>query len=176
VMTSIPMLIAEELECDWTKVRAEHAPVAQVYAHTALGIQMTGGSMSVATSWEQLRTVGAQARTMLIQAAANQWNVPITECRAENGEVVHASGKKLAYVQLADAANKLPLPEGVKLKDPKDFKLIGRTTKRLDAREKSTGTAKFGIDMKLPNMLTAVVARAPVFGAKVKSFDIDEAQ
>ena len=176
VLTSIPMLIAEELECDWAKVKAEHAPVAAVYNNPLLGLQMTGGSMSVATSWDQLRTVGAQARTMLIQAAANEWKVPVTECRAERGEVVHTSGRKLAYGALADAANKLPLPEGVALKEPKDFKLIGKTTKRLDARDKSIGAAKFGIDMKLPNMLTAVVARPPVFGAKVKSFDIDEAQ
>src|SRR5438034_656015 len=102
-----------------------------------IGFQMTGGSQSVASSWEQLRMVGAQARTMLVQAAANEWKVPVAECRAEKGEVIHTSGKKLAYGALADAANKLPLPEGVKLKDPKDFKLIGKTTKRIDAREKS---------------------------------------
>jgi len=176
VFTSIPMLIAEELECDWTKVKAEHAPVAPVYENPAFHIQMTGGSMSVATSWEQLRTVGAQARTMLVQAAANEWKVPAAECRAEKGEVVHSSGKKATFGQLAEAANKLPLPENVKLKDAKDWKLLGKSQKRLDAREKSTGTAKFGIDVKLPNMVTAVVARAPVFGAKVKSFDIEEAQ
>ncbi|MEO7760778.1 MAG: xanthine dehydrogenase family protein molybdopterin-binding subunit [Casimicrobiaceae bacterium] len=176
VLTSLPMLIAEELECDWTNVKSEHAPVAPVYNNPLLGIQMTGGSMSVATSWDQLRMVGAQARTMLLQAAAAEWKVPLTECRAEKGEVIHASGKKLTYGQLADAANKLPLPEGIKLKDPKDFKLIGKTTKRLDARGKSTGAAKYGIDMKLPNMLTAVVARPPMFGAKVKSFDVEEAQ
>jgi len=176
VFTSIPMLIAEELECDWTKVKAEHAPVAPVYNNPAFGIQMTGGSMSVATSWDQLRTVGAQARTMLVQAAANDWKVPVAECRAEKGEVVHSSGKKATYGQLAEAANKLPLPEGVKLKDAKDWKLLGKTQKRIDAREKSTGTAKFGIDVRLPNMVTAVVARPPVFGAKVKSFDIEDAQ
>ena len=176
VMTSLPMLVAEELECDWTKVKSEHAPVAAVYNHPAFGIQMTGGSQSVASSWEQLRMVGAQARTMLVQAAANEWKVPVAECRAEMGEVVHTSGKKLAYGQLADAANKLPLPEGIKLKDAKDFKLIGKSTKRLDARAKTNGSAKFGIDVKFPGMLTAVVARPPLFGAKVKSFDIEDAQ
>lgn len=176
VLTSLPMLIAEELECDWTQVKSEHAPVAAVYNHPGFGIQMTGGSQSVASSWDQLRLVGAQARTMLVQAAANEWKVPVSECRAEMGKVVHTSGKKLAYGQVADAANKLPLPEGVRLKDARDFRLIGKSTKRLDARAKTNGTAKFGIDVRLPGMLTAVVARPPVFGAKVKSFDIAEAQ
>ncbi|MEP7083470.1 MAG: xanthine dehydrogenase family protein molybdopterin-binding subunit [Betaproteobacteria bacterium] len=176
VLTSLPMLVAEELECDWTKVKSEHAPVAAVYDHPAFGIQMTGGSQSVASSWEQLRTVGAQARTMLVQAAANEWKVPVSECRAEKGEVIHTSGKKLAYGQLADAANKLPLAENVKLKEAKDFKLIGKSTKRLDTLAKSNGSAKFGIDVKFPGMLTALVARAPMFGAKVKSFDIEDAQ
>lgn len=176
VLTSLPMLIAEELECDWTQVKSEHAPVAAVYNHPGFGIQMTGGSQSVASSWDQLRMVGAQARTMLVQAAANEWKVPVTECRAEMGQVVHTSGKTLTYGQVADAANKLPLPDGVKLKDAKDFKLIGKSTKRLDARGKTNGSAKFGIDVKFPGMLTAVVARPPVFGAKVKSFDIEDAQ
>jgi isoquinoline 1-oxidoreductase beta subunit len=176
VLTSLPMLIAEELECDWTQVKSEHAPVAAVYNHPGFGIQMTGGSQSVASSWDQLRLVGAQARTMLVQAAANEWKVPVSECRAETGKVVHTSGKKLAYGQVADAANRLPLPEGVRLKDARDFRLIGKSTKRLDARAKTNGTAKFGIDVKFPGMLTAVVARPPVFGAKVKSFDIAEAQ
>ncbi|MEO8137650.1 MAG: molybdopterin cofactor-binding domain-containing protein, partial [Betaproteobacteria bacterium] len=176
VLTSLPMLVAEELECDWTKVKSEHAPVAAVYNHPAFGIQMTGGSQSVASSWEQLRTVGAQARTMLVQAAATGWKVPVAECRAENGQVVHSSGKKVSYGQVADAANLLPLPEGVKLKDARDFKVIGRSTKRLDARDKSNGAAKFGIDVKMPGMLTAVVARAPMFGARVKTFDIGGAQ
>lgn len=176
VLTSLPMLIAEELECDWAQVKSEHAPVAAVYNHPGFGIQMTGGSQSIASSWDQLRMVGAQARIMLVQAAASEWNVPANECHAEMGQVVHTSGKKLAYGQLADAANKLPLPQGIKLKDAKDFKLIGKSTKRLDTRGKTNGTAKFGIDMKLPGMLTAVVARPPVFGAKVKSFDIEDAQ
>ena len=176
VLTSLPMLVAEELECDWTKVKSEHAPVAAVYNHPGFGIQMTGGSQSVASSWDQLRMVGAQARTMLVQAAANEWKVPVSECRAELGQVVHASGKKITFGQVADAANKLPLPEGVKLKEAKDFKLIGKSTKRLDARAKTNGSAKFGIDVKFPGMLTAVVARPLMFGAKVKSFDIDDAQ
>ena len=176
VLTSLPMLVAEELECEWTQVKSVHAPVAAVYNHPLFGIQMTCGSQSVASSWDQLRTVGAQARVMLVQAAANEWKVPVTECRAEKGLVIHSSGKKLAYGQLAEAANKLPLPEGVKLKDAKDFRLIGKTTRRLDTPAKTNGSAKFGIDVKFPGMLTAVVARPPVFGAKVKSFDIEDAQ
>ena len=176
VLTSLPMLIAEELECDWAQVKSVHAPVAPVYNHPGFGIQMTGGSQSVASSWDQLRTVGAQARVMLMQAAANEWKVPLPECRAEKGYVVHSSGKKLAYGQLVEAANKLPLPEAVKLKDAKDFKIIGKTTRRLDTPGKTNGSAKFGIDVKFPGMLTAVVARPPMFGAKVKSFDIEDAQ
>ena len=176
VLTSLPMLIAEELECDWTQVKAEHAPVAAVYNHPGFGMQMTGGSESVKSSWDQLLMVGAQARVMLVQAAADEWKVPAAECRAEMGQIVHTSGKKLAFGQVADAANKLPLPQGIKLKDPKDWKLIGKSTKRLDTRAKTNGSAKFGLDTKFPGMLTAVVARPPVFGAKVKSFDIEDAQ
>jgi isoquinoline 1-oxidoreductase beta subunit len=174
VTTSLPMLVAEELECDWNMVRAELAPAGADYAHTAFGMQMTGGSMSVADSWTQLRTVGAQARTMLVQAAANQWKVKPADCRAEGGSVLGPGGRKAAYGALADAAGKLPVPEKVALKDPKDFRLVGKPTRRIDAAGKVNGATKFGIDMKLPGMLTAVVAHPPVFGAKVKSFNAEK--
>ncbi len=174
VTTSLPMLVAEELECDWSKVRAELAPAAPEYVHTAFGIQMTGGSSSVWNSWDQLRTVGAQARTMLMQAAAGQWKVKLAEVRAENGFVLGPGGKKLSYGQLAEAAGKLPVPEKVALKDPKDFKIIGKPTRRLDSADKASGKALFGLDVQRKNLHTALLARPPVFGAKVKTFNVDK--
>ncbi len=174
VLTSLPMLVAEELGCEWSKVRSELAPAAPVYAHTAFGMQMTGGSTSVANSWDQLRTVGAQARTMLVQAAARQWKVKPADCRAQKGFVLGPGGKKASFGQLAEAANKLPLPENVALKDPKDFTIIGKATRRIDAAGKVNGKAQFGFDMKLPNLHTALVAHPPVFGASVVSFKADK--
>ncbi len=177
VYTSLPMLIAEELEADWSRIRVESAPVADVYNHTGFGIQLTGGSTSVASSWEQMRRVGASGRVLLIRAAARQWNVPESECRAENSFVMHdASGRKASYGALADAAGKLPLPEDVPLKAPKDFKLIGKPTKRLDTPVKIDGSAQFGLDVYLPGMLTVLVARCPVFGGKVKHYNATEAR
>ncbi len=174
VTTSLPMLVAEELECDWTKVRAQLAPAGAEYAHTMFGLQMTGGSSSVVNSWDQLRTVGAQARTLLMQAAANQWKVKLADVRAEKGFVVGPGGKKAAYGQLAEAAAKLPVPQDVKLKDAKAFKVIGKATKRIDSMDKVTGRAAFGLDVHKPGLLTAVVMHAPVFGATVKSFDAEK--
>lgn len=176
VYTSLPMLIAEELEADWSRIRVESAPVAAVYNHTGFGMQMTGGSSSIPSSWEQLRRVGASGRIMLIRAAAQQWGVPESECHAENSQVIHASGKRLSYGKLADAAAKLPLPDNVTLKSPKDFKLIGKATKRLDTPAKINGSAQFGLDVYLPGMLTVLIARSPVFGGKVKRFDATEAR
>lgn len=176
VYTSLPMLVAEELEADWSKIRVESAPVAAVYNHTGFGMQLTGGSTSIPSSWEQLRKVGASARVLLVRAAAQQWGVPESECRAENGQVIHAGGKQLRYGQLADAAGKLPLPDDVPLKSPRDFKLIGKPVKRLDTPAKVNGSAQFGLDVYLPGMLTVLVARSPVFGGKVKRFDAAEAK
>ncbi|MGA8147568.1 MAG: xanthine dehydrogenase family protein molybdopterin-binding subunit [Gallionellaceae bacterium] len=177
VYTSLPMLIAEELEADWSRIRVESAPVAAVYNRPGMGMQMTGGSSSIPSSWEQLRRVGASGRIMLIRAAAQQWGVPESECHAENSQVIHAgSGKKASYGALADAAAKLPLPDNVPLKLPRDFKLIGKPTKRLDTPAKINGSARFGLDVYLPGMLTVLIARSPVFGAKVKRFDATEAR
>ena len=171
VYTSLPMLLAEELDADWTKVGYESAPVDPKYNHPAFGMQMTGGSSSVWSGLEQFRQARAAARAMLIAAAAQQWNVDASTCRTDSGAVLNGSSRKLTYGHLASAAAKLTPPEHVQLKDPKTFKLIGRPIKRLDTPEKLNGKAEFGIDVKLPGMLTAVIARPPIFGAKMKSFD-----
>ncbi len=175
VWTSLPMVLAEELDCDWNNVRAEHAPAGQVYAHTVFGIQMTGGSTSTWESFEQLRKAGATARALLIQAAAQQWKIQVADCRTEKGFVVNGS-RRASYGELAQAASLLLPPNDVKLKDAQEYAIIGKPTRRLDARPKCNGTAEFGIDVKRPNMLVAVVARPPVFGAKVKSFDASKAK
>ncbi len=174
VTTSLPMLVAEELECDWTRVRAELAPAGPEYAHTMFGMQMTGGSSSVVNSYDQLRTVGAQARTMLMQAAASQWKVKLSDVRAEKGFVIGPGGKRLAYGQLAEAAGKIAVPEKVSLKEPKDFRVIGKPTRRLDSLEKSNGRAQFGLDVQRNNLHTALVAHPPVFGARLASFEAEK--
>ncbi|MGH9617662.1 MAG: molybdopterin cofactor-binding domain-containing protein, partial [Acidobacteriaceae bacterium] len=163
VATALPMLAAEELECDWRKIRFEFAPAARVYFDPAFGMQGTGGSTSIHSSWEPLRKAGATAREMLIAAAAQKWGVDASECQAENGEVVHMGSKRRAtYGSLADAAAKLPPPTDVKLKDAAAFKVIGKPMKRLDTPEKVNGRAKFGIDQRRPGMYHAVVLRCPV--------------
>jgi len=176
VYTSLPMMIAEELEADWSRISVESAPVAAVYNHTSFPMQMTGGSSSVPSSWEQMRRVGATARVLLVRAAAQQWGVPENECHAENSMVSHAaSGRDASYGTLADIASELPMPDNVALKSPKDFKIIGKATRRLDTPAKINGTAQFGLDVYLPDVLTVLIARSPVFGGKVKSFDATEA-
>jgi len=176
VYTSLPMLLAEELDADWTKVGFESAPVDPKYNHPAFGMQLTGGSSSVWSGLEQFRQAGGAARAMLIAAAAQQWNTDATTCRTESGAVFDRSNRKLTYGQLVAAAATMTPPARVELKDPKTFKLIGKPIKRLDTAEKLNGKAIFGIDVKLPGMLTAVVARAPIFGAKVRSFDDSRAR
>jgi isoquinoline 1-oxidoreductase subunit beta len=176
VYTSLPMLVAEELECDWKNIRVEAAPVGPAYYHTQWGdVQGTGGSTSVASEWERLRRAGAAAREMLVAAAAETWNVDPASCRVENGTVLNSTGKKLTYGQLAEKAASLPVPHSLQLKDPSSFRIIGISAKRLDAPEKTDGTGIFGIDVTLPGMLTAVVAKPPVFGARVVSFTADKA-
>src|SRR5215470_1295185 len=169
-VTSLSMLLAEEFECDWKKIRTEFPGVDPV----AYG-QMQGvfGSMSVRTSWEPLRKAGAIAAEMLIQAAAQKWNVPKSQCRAENNSVVNVNSKeRLTYGSLADAASKLPVPQyGVALKDPTQFKLVGKPQKRMDTPDKVSGKTTFGIDLKIPGMQYATLLRCPVFGGKVKTFD-----
>jgi isoquinoline 1-oxidoreductase subunit beta len=177
VLTAIPMLVAEELEADWSKIRVEQAPANPAFGNPAFnGLQATGGSASVRGFWEPMRKAGATAREMLIGAAAETWKVDRTECHAEKGMVLHKSGKKLSYGQLAEAAAKQPAPANVALKDPKNFKIVGKPAKRLDTPLKVNGKAVYGMDVRLPGMLTAVVARAPVTGAKVASFNADKAK
>lgn len=175
VYTSLPMLIAEELEADWSKMKVESAPVDAAYNHPVFGIQMTGGSTSTASEWERMRKAGATGRVMLIAAAAQSWNVSPDSLRAEKGNVIHAaSGRRASFGSLADLAAKIPAPKDVPLKDPKDFKLVGKPTRRLDTPSKLNGSAQFGLDVQIPGMMTAVVARAPVFGGKVVSFNADK--
>jgi isoquinoline 1-oxidoreductase beta subunit len=177
VCTSLAMLLAEELDADWSKVGFEFAPVDPVYAHPGFGIQMTGGSTSVAGMSEPLRKAGASARAMLIAAAAGTWKVAADECTTANGTVVHAASKKsLSYGELASSATAVEVPKEVRLKDPKDFRLIGKSTPRLDTPDKVAGRATFAIDVRLPGMLTALVAHPPVFGARVKSVKADAAR
>jgi len=176
VYTSLPMLLAEELDADWTRVKFEPAPVDPKYNHPVYGMQMTGGSTSVWTSYEPLRQAGAAARAMLVAAAAQQWNVDPATCRTESGAVLDGSNRRLTYGQLAEAAAKMPPPAQVQLKEPKSFKLIGKPVKRLDTSEKVNGKAIFGFDVRLPGMLTAVIARPPIFGAKMKGFDDSRAR
>ena len=175
IWTALPMLIAEELDADWSRIKVEHAPAAPVYAHTAFGIQMTGGSTSTWSEFERYRQAGALARALLVQAAAQRFGVSPDDCRTENGVVI-AGSRRARYGELADAAAKLPAPKTVPLKDPKDWKIIGKRTRRLDTPEKITGRAMFGMDVRFDGLLTAVVARAPAFGAKVKSFDATQAK
>jgi isoquinoline 1-oxidoreductase beta subunit len=175
IWTALPMLVAEELDADWSRIRVEHAPAAPAYAHTVFGMQMTGGSTSTWSEFERCRQAGATARAMLVAAAAQRFGVSPADCRAQNGIVI-AGSKRARYGELAEAAAKLPVPKTVPLKDPKDWKLIGKPTKRLDTPEKVTGRAKFGMDVQFPGLLTAVVARPPVFGGKVKSLDPTKAK
>lgn len=169
VHTSLPMLIAEDLDCDWLQMRGELAPAADVYKDPAFGMLMTGGSGSIAHSYLQYREIGARARAMLIAAAADQWKLKPEQCKTAKGFVMGPAGQKASYGSLADAAMKQPMPATVALKDAKDFSIIGKPTRRIDARAKSSGKQQFGIDFMPPNTKVAVVARPPVFGAKGKS-------
>jgi isoquinoline 1-oxidoreductase subunit beta len=176
VYTSLPMLLNEELEADWSKIGVEAAPVDKVYNHPVFGMQMTGGSTTSPAEWERYRKMGALARTMLVAAAAQQWKVDAASCQVEKGVVLHrATGRRATYGSLANAAAQLTPPAEVKLKDAKSFTLIGKPTRRLDTPSKTNGSAQFGLDVSLPGMLTAVVARPPVFGGKVAKFDASEA-
>jgi isoquinoline 1-oxidoreductase beta subunit len=171
--TSIPMLIAEELEVGLNQVRLEHAPPNEkLYMNPLLGVQATGNSNAMRGAWQPLRKAGATARTMLIAAAAKRWNVDPSSCRAENGEVHHQeSGRSLGYGALAADAARLPVPETVTLKNPADFKLIGTPAKRLDTPAKINGTAVYGIDARPPGVKIATLAQSPVFGGRVKRVD-----
>jgi isoquinoline 1-oxidoreductase beta subunit len=171
--TSIPMLIAEELEVDLKQVQLEHAPPNEkLYANPLLGVQATGNSNAIRAAWRPLRQAGAVARTMLVAAAAQRWNVDPASCRAQRGEVLHApTGRHATYGELAADAIRMPVPDKVALKEPKDFKLIGTPAKRLDLPAKINGTAVFGIDARPPGVKIATLAQSPVFGGRVKRVD-----
>jgi len=172
-LTGLAQLVADELECDWSKVTTEYpTPGQSVARKRAWGDFSTGGSRGIRASTEYVRKGGATARVMLIQAAANEWKVPASECTAANSVITHTpSGKTTTFGKVAEAAAKLDAPADVKLKDPKDWKLIGKPLKRLDTADKTTGKMMYGIDVKLPGMLSAAIKACPVFGGKVKSYD-----
>src|SRR6476661_11091376 len=172
-LTGLAQLVAEELECDWSKITTEYpTPGQNVARKRAWGDFSTGGSRGIRMSHQYVREGGAAARLMLVQAAANEWKVPVAECSAAQSVVTHnPSGRKLSYGKLAEAAAKLPVPEKPALKDPKDWKIAGKPLARLDTADKVVGKMEYGIDVKLPGMLNASIKQCPVFGGKVKSYD-----
>jgi len=172
VLTAVPQLIAEELDVEWTKVRVEQAPAGEPYFNLMFGIQGTGGSTTVRASYNPMREAGAKARAMLVAAAATRWGVSPEQCRTENGVVLREGSRdRLSFGALAAEAAALPVPETVTLKDPTQFRIIGKAVPRLDVPDKVNGTAEFGIDVKVPGMLVGVVARSPVFGGKAIRWD-----
>ena len=176
--TGLATLVAEELDADWSQMRAVHSPTDnKIYANLAFGLQGTGGSSSIANAYEQMRKAGATARAMLVAAAAQEWNVPAAEITVEKGRMRHvASGKESGFGAFAEQAKGQVVPQDPKLKDPKDFVLIGTDLPKLDTREKINGTAIFTLDITPDNLLVAVVAHPKHFGATVKSFDDSEAR
>jgi len=171
VYTSLPMILADEMDADWSHVIAELAPAADVYKDPLYGIQMVGGSGSIAHSFQQYREVGAKTRAMLVAAAAGQWKVAPGQCRTEASVVHGPSGQSAQYAELAQAAASQPVPATVQLKTPSQFRLVEKPVRRLDSRPKCDGSIKFGLDLDLPGMKTAVIARPPIFGGRVKAFD-----
>ena len=171
VMTALPMLLAEEMDADWPRVHLLQAGADDAYKNPLLGMQATGGSTSVRSSWLPLRRAGATARAMLVQAAAQRWQVDAAACSVSAGVVHGPGGRQARFGELAADAARLPVPKDVRLKDPKDFRLVGQPLARVDIPEKTTGQAVFGLDMQVPDMLIASVAQPPAFGATVRGFD-----
>lgn len=178
-ITGLAQMVAEELQCNWNKVSYEYpSPSENLKRNKAWGSYSTGGSRGIRTSEQYVRKGGAAARMMLIQAAANQWNVPVTECVAKDSVITHTpSGRKTTYGKVSVAASQLEVPKEVPLKDPKDWQLIGKSVNRIDGMaDKVTGRQIYAIDLKFPGMLTATIKESPVFGGKVKSYDAAKAQ
>jgi len=171
VYTALPMLLAEELEVPLAAIAIEAAPAGAAYFNQMIGVQITGGSTSVRDAWTRLRQAGAAARVMVIQAAAAEWDVNVSECRVEGGKVLNADGDALTYGQVAEAASRLPVPKDVPLKPAVEFKLIGTRARRTDTAGKVDGSAQFGLDVQLPGMLYAALAQCPVLGGSVQSVD-----
>src|SRR5258708_4235089 len=169
--TALPMILAEELDADWSKVIAEIAPAGDVYKDPVVGMQMLGGSISIANSYQQYRELGARTRAMLLAAAAERWPFAPEQCRTANSIVYGPANQKAAYAELAEDAARRPIPGKVHLKDPSEFRLIGKPTRRVDGRAKSNGSQKFSIDLDFPGMKVALFARPPVFFGRVRSFD-----
>ena len=171
VQTGLPMILAEELDADWSLVRSRNGTSDLAYQDPRFGMHLTGGSNSIKNSYTQYRELGARARAMLLAAAAARWNIDAARLSTRAGHVLGPGGRTASYGELAEAAMAMPVPEQVSLKDPKDFRIIGQATTRIDAKAKSSGQQDFGIDMRLPEQLTAVVARPPVFGARLATLD-----
>ena len=176
VHTALPLLLADEMDADWSRVVAELAPAADIYRDPLYGIQMVGGSGSIAHSFQQYRELGAKTRAMLVAAAAERWKVDPGQCKTENSVVRGPKGQSAAYGELADAAARVPVPASVALKRSSEFRLVGKPVRRLDGRAKCDGSQKFGLDLDLPGMKVAVVAHPPVFGARVRSIDASAAR
>jgi isoquinoline 1-oxidoreductase beta subunit len=176
VQTALPMILADEMDADWSQVVAELAPAADVYKDPVFGIQMVGGSGSIAHSFQQYRELGGKTRAMLVAAAADRWKISPDQCRTENSVVYGPGNRSVRYAELADRAARQPVPEKVRLKNPSEFRLIGKRVPRLDSAAKCDGSQKFGLDLDLPGMKIALVAHPPVFGGRVKSFDDKEAR
>ena len=176
VQTSLPLILADEMDADWSKVEAELAPAADVYKDPLFGIQMVGGSGSIAHSFQQYRELGAKTRAMLVAVAADRWKVSADQCRTESSVVYGPNGKSFRYGELANDAARQRVPGTVQLKNPSEFRLIGKKVPRLDSTAKCNGSQKFGLDLDLPGMKIAVVAHPPVFGGRVKSLDDKDAR
>jgi len=176
VQTALPMILADEMDADWSNVIAELAPAADVYKDPMFGIQRVGGSGSIAHSFQQYRELGAKARAMLVAVAAERWKVTPDQCRTENSVVYGPGNRTARYAELADDAARKPVPQNVKLKNASEFRIIGKRVPRLDSRSKCDGSQKFGLDLDLPGMKIALVAHPPVFGGRVKSIDDRDAR
>jgi isoquinoline 1-oxidoreductase beta subunit len=176
VHTSLPLVLADEMDADWTNVIAQLAPAADVYKDPLFGMQMVGGSGSIAHSFQQYRELGAKTRAMLVAAAADRWETTPDKCRTEASVVHGPTGQTATYAELAGEAARKPVPAKVRLKNPSEFRLIGKPVKRLDSRAKCDGSLKFGLDLDLPGMKVAVVAHPPVFGGRVKTINDGEAR
>ena len=174
--TALPAILADEMDADWSHVVAELAPAADVYKDPVFGLQMVGGSASIPNSFQQYRELGAKTRAMLVAIAAERWGVPADQCHTSNSVVTGPANQSVRYADLASDAARRPIPDTVRLKTPSEFRLIGTRVRRLDSRAKCDGSQKFGLDLDLPGMRTALLARPPVFGARVKSVDDADAR
>jgi isoquinoline 1-oxidoreductase beta subunit len=176
IHTGLPRVLADEMDADWANVIAELAPAADVYKDPIYGIQLVGGSGSIARSYQQYRELGAKTRAMLAAAAADRWHIAPDQCRTEASVVHGPAGQSATYAELASEAARQPVPATVRLKNPTEFRLVGKPAKRLDSRPKCDGSLRFGLDLDLPRMKVAVVAHPPVFGGRVKSISDAEAR